>query len=109
MAKTMVKLDRALANSNWMVQYPKANVTNLPRTYSDHSPLVLNLEGMNSNYIPNLANKPFRFLASQMDHCDFNKFVYDTWDNIADLHVNLNNFTIRVKQWNKHTFGNIFL
>lgn len=48
LANSMVKLDRTLAKSNWTINYPEVSVTNLPRTYSDHSPMILNLEGMNS-------------------------------------------------------------
>ncbi|KAL7175265.1 hypothetical protein ACSBR2_028969 [Camellia fascicularis] len=40
-ANTMVRLDRALCNTEWQTLFPEGYVHNLPRTYSDHSPLMV--------------------------------------------------------------------
>lgn len=63
---------------------------------------------MNSNFTHNIANRPFRFLASWMEHCDFDNFLNNTWDKSCGLHDNLKHFTIKVKAWNKIVFRNIF-
>lgn len=97
-----------LVNVDWRFRYPDASVANLPRTYSDHSPLVLNIEGMNYNFSPNVRNRPFRFLASWPDHDDFENFVNNVRVRNDNLHNNLQNLTSKVKIWNKELFGNIF-
>ncbi|XP_028072274.1 uncharacterized protein LOC114274528 [Camellia sinensis] len=44
-ANTMVRLDRALCNTEWQTLFPEGYVHNLPRTYSDHSPILLHTQG----------------------------------------------------------------
>ena len=70
-ANTLVRLDRALANEGWRIKYPEASVTNIPRTYSDHCPVIVNTDGM--TFIPSSVNsfRPFRFLVSWFEHPDF--------------------------------------
>ncbi|KAK2966357.1 hypothetical protein RJ640_021501 [Escallonia rubra] len=41
LANTQERLDRALVNSQWLVKNPSSSVTNLPRTTSDHSPILI--------------------------------------------------------------------
>ncbi|XP_028100952.1 uncharacterized protein LOC114300280 [Camellia sinensis] len=38
-------LDRAVCNTEWRLQFQKGEVRNLPRTYFDHSPLIVYTEG----------------------------------------------------------------
>ncbi|XP_028094336.1 uncharacterized protein LOC114294405 [Camellia sinensis] len=44
MSNTMERLDRALCNAEWRTVFPKGAVCNLPRTYSDHSPIMVHTE-----------------------------------------------------------------
>nr|CAD1838601.1 unnamed protein product [Ananas comosus var. bracteatus]CAD1838614.1 unnamed protein product [Ananas comosus var. bracteatus] len=37
------RLDRALANSQWILRFPFSRLVHLPRIASDHCPLLLNL------------------------------------------------------------------
>lgn len=46
LANTLVRLDHALANANWCELFPEAIVRVLPRTYSDHHPLLVLTDGM---------------------------------------------------------------
>lgn len=39
----MERLDRFLANENWLNLFPVSSVTHFPKTYSDHNPLLLKL------------------------------------------------------------------
>ncbi|XP_028106480.1 uncharacterized protein LOC114305569 [Camellia sinensis] len=41
MANTLERLDRAACNSEWRLAFTEGAVRNLPRTYSDHSPMVV--------------------------------------------------------------------
>ncbi|KAI7996804.1 hypothetical protein LOK49_LG10G02048 [Camellia lanceoleosa] len=40
-ANTMVRLDRAMCNTECRTSFPDGAVRNLPRTYSDHSPMMV--------------------------------------------------------------------
>jgi endonuclease/exonuclease/phosphatase family metal-dependent hydrolase len=39
---TLEKLDSILVSTEWELKYPMVTVTTLPRTISDHTPLLLN-------------------------------------------------------------------
>ena len=51
------RIDRCFANPSWRLLYPEASVTHLPRVFSDHCPVILELSK------PPLAsiNRPFCF------------------------------------------------
>uniref|UniRef100_A0A803LX10 Endonuclease/exonuclease/phosphatase domain-containing protein n=1 Tax=Chenopodium quinoa TaxID=63459 RepID=A0A803LX10_CHEQI len=49
------RLDKALANAKWMESYPNTHVFHLPRTYSDHCPILVD-----SNPLKGRGNYPFR-------------------------------------------------
>lgn len=63
------RLDRALANSPWMDNFPHTKVHHLPRTYSDHSPLLIALSN-------SFANGPFPFRCKEvwLYHPDFSAY-----------------------------------
>lgn len=42
------RLNRIVANVEWLNIYPEAHVTHLPRTHSDHCLLLLTLQNKNS-------------------------------------------------------------
>ncbi|CAL5347381.1 unnamed protein product [Camellia sinensis] len=44
-ANTMVRLDKTMCNSEWKTSFPEGLVRNLPRTYSDHSPMMIFTQG----------------------------------------------------------------
>ncbi|KAI7989214.1 hypothetical protein LOK49_LG13G00063 [Camellia lanceoleosa] len=45
LANTLERLDRAVCTSEWRLAFPEGVVRNLPRTYSDHSPLIVYTQG----------------------------------------------------------------
>ncbi|KAL7183941.1 hypothetical protein ACSBR2_026167 [Camellia fascicularis] len=102
----MERLDRAMSNDQWRALFPEGTMRTLPRTYSDHSPLVIYTQSMHS---PNPQNRPFRFEAAWLSHPNFSEVVNDSWLNM-DCHflAAINNFTQNVKTWNRDVFGNIF-
>ena len=107
MANTMVRLDRALVNPEWLIQFPEASVTNLQRTYSDHSPIIVQLNGNNMINM-NIKVKPFRFLASWLEHPDCDNVIDRFWNQSDSLGTNLSIYTVNIQKWNKEVFGNIF-
>lgn len=54
--RILERLDKCVANYEWLNMFPEACVQHLPRTHSDHCPLLLNLHKHKS---PN--DKIFRF------------------------------------------------
>ena len=65
------RIDRCFANPAWRILYPDALVTHLPRTFSDHCPVLLELCRVNVNQ----QNKPFRFQTMWLFHQDFPRVV----------------------------------
>ncbi|XP_028055196.1 uncharacterized protein LOC114259389 [Camellia sinensis] len=106
LANTMERLDRAMSNSEWQTMFPEATVRVLPRTYSDHSPLLVYTQGMHTL---NPLIRPFRFEAAWITYPGLLDVIKSSW---SDMNQNLIDstaeFTCRVKEWNKEVFGNIF-
>ncbi|XP_028087357.1 uncharacterized protein LOC114288068 [Camellia sinensis] len=106
LANTMERLDRALCNAKWRTMFPEATVRVLPRTYSDHSPLVVYTQGMHTL---NPRNRPFRFEAAWMSHPDLINVIKSSWHNMNNhLLDSTADFTNKVTEWNKEVFGSIF-
>lgn len=84
---------------------PESLVRNLPRTYSDYSPLLINVEGMTP---PPLHTRPFRFEYAWITHNNFINVVTNAWDNPPSLHEAIKSFTYNAIIWNKNVCGNIF-
>ncbi|KAL7190222.1 hypothetical protein ACSBR2_022498 [Camellia fascicularis] len=106
MANTMECLDRAMSNDKWRTLFPEGTVRTLPRTYSDHSPLIVLIQRMHSH---NPTSRPFRFEAAWLCHPFFSDVVKKSWSNMEhNLLEAINNFTHDVKTWNKEVFGNVY-
>lgn len=45
------RLDRYCPNKEWLFHYENVGVTHLPRTHSDHSPILLNLNKTHTKYM----------------------------------------------------------
>ncbi|WVZ83726.1 hypothetical protein U9M48_030846 [Paspalum notatum var. saurae] len=63
---TFQRLDRCLANSDWIVSFPNTAVYHLPMLYSDHCPILLNIDSKRQ-----LIKKPFRFENWWLEEEDF--------------------------------------
>ena len=98
-------INRCFANPTWRVLFPEAMVTHLPRVFSDHCPVLLEL----SRPPPTTTEKPFRFHAMWIHHSNFPDVVRKAWESDPNLHLAIRNFVDRAKQWNRSVFGNIFL
>ncbi|KAJ7949855.1 reverse transcriptase [Quillaja saponaria] len=101
------RLDRGLCNSDWRVHFKEAFSQHLPRTRSDHYPVLLNVSGI----APSTAfNKPFRFEACWLSHLQFSDMVKNFWGSSSELLPGLlDSFASNLKIWNNDVFGNIFL
>ena len=68
------KLDRVLANHNWLDLFPQCIVQFLSPGISDHS-LILITIGEKQNYGP----KPFKFFNHWTEHKDFFPWIEEAW------------------------------
>ena len=98
------RIDRCFANPLWRILYPKAVVTHLPRTFSDHHPILIEL----CRLISHSLNKPFQFQSMWLVHQDFPRIVKEAWLENNSLPLAISNFTTKVMKWNREVFGNIF-
>ena len=85
--------------------YPEAVVTHLPRTFSDHHPVLIELWKPNSNSL----ERPFRFQTMWLLHPDFHRIVIEAWSEGVSLKVATTDFTRKAKKWNYEVFGNLFV
>lgn len=98
------RLDRALYSANWRSLFPDGTVQNLPRTYSDHSPLLIHVYGNT----PHMGiNRPFRLEAAWLLDESFAAVVNNNrrGSNFSDK---IKTFSNAAMNWNKNVFGNIF-
>ncbi|XP_028078004.1 uncharacterized protein LOC114279914 [Camellia sinensis] len=56
LANTMERLDRAMCNEDWRTMFSEAIVQVLPRTYSDHSPLIVHTQGIQRAQTTNFSH-----------------------------------------------------
>lgn len=94
------RLDRCFANQNWIQTHLNVSVTHLPRIYSDHSPLLvqINISDRHNN------SKPFRLENCWYDHCEFKNIVSGCWLN-NDHKTTYSNFVYTIKNWSKVILG----
>ena len=98
-------LDRALANPDWRILFPKATLSHLTRTHSDHCPFLLTL----CFIIPHVLPRHFRIESIWLSHFDFPNIMDQAWAVLApNLSATFNTFASLVTVWNKCEFGNIF-
>ncbi|KAL7200213.1 hypothetical protein ACSBR1_032183 [Camellia fascicularis] len=105
MANTMERLDRALCNAEWRTAFPKGAARNIPRTYSDHSPIMVHTEGI-TKLSP--VNRPFHFEAAWLSHRTYKDIVKSSWNHSSFIQDNLFSVASNSLTWNKVVFGNIF-
>ena len=56
-------MDREVSNADWKLKFPEAYVVVLPRTHSDHNPILID----SADYISN-CRQNFRYQAAWLNH-----------------------------------------
>ncbi|XP_058077579.1 uncharacterized protein LOC131225973 [Magnolia sinica] len=109
-ARVWARLDRVLTNGLWNSSFPNFHVEHLPRSNSDHAPLLLVL--LNQNFV---GPKPFCFQRMWLQHESFQQVIKTAWesettlDPMVNILVKLRKVKISLKIWNKEVFGDIFM
>jgi hypothetical protein len=102
------RLDRGLANHNWVHLFPNALVNHLTATQSDHCPILISTEGSYRN-LP----KPFRFEAFWTRDQSSHSVVALAWlpevegSPAFSLSRKWKSTKSALKIWNQHHFGHI--
>ncbi|GKV21679.1 hypothetical protein SLEP1_g31635 [Rubroshorea leprosula] len=65
------RLDRAWENPEWKLLFPEATLFHLPRTSSDHCPILLDLKP----FTPRTGSRPFRMEKFWLDHPEFQALI----------------------------------
>lgn len=99
------RLDRALCDDRWRVQFPEATLRHLHHFHSDHTPILLQTSGASPSGI---GRRPFRFQAAWLDHKDFAQLVQDSWVGGNVITQKLGSLAQALQRWNKTVFGNVF-
>lgn len=100
----MERLDKFYGNNKWLELFQDSTVKHLPRTHSDHRPLILNLT---KSYSKPLAH--FKFETMWLQHPQFHHIVTHTWLDEHDYTIGLKKF-YWTSQTLEHTYTlvNIF-
>ncbi|XP_056692196.1 uncharacterized protein [Spinacia oleracea] len=97
------RLDRALVNSVWLNSFPFTKVHHLPRTYSDHAPILISLTNPNHS-----GNYPFRCKEVWLNHPNFHSYFVNNWKPpTEDFIQGRDKFLRTVHSWNYNIFGNL--
>lgn len=95
------RIDIAWCNLLWHHRFPEALVYHLPRTHSDHHPLLL-------NHLRATSPQRFRgfyFLEAWLQHGDFRRAVETHWDpGGLTLQTIMENFKQGIMRWNQQHF-----
>ncbi|XP_019450653.1 PREDICTED: uncharacterized protein LOC109352923 [Lupinus angustifolius] len=107
-AHTEKRLDRALCNDDWLSEWSSITCCTLPRSNSDHHPLLLCASGTIKVRQPN-----FKFQKMWLLHHGLRDIIKSNWDTrvvgcpMFVLASKLKNLKVVLKHWNKEVFGNL--
>lgn len=95
--KIYEKLDHALVNESWRVQFPEAYVRVLTRVdYSDYHPILISLQ--DDTYCN--PNKSFKFEWTWVLEDIYNDRVTEVWDADNGLKASLDIVRLASTKWN---------
>lgn len=98
------RIDRCHANSLWLQLFPNSFVSHLPRTHSDHYPILLNI----LHYSKPPQNF-FRLDSFWLNHPTFLDLIKSYWKNeLPNIDENITTLQKEIKNWSNHHFKNIF-
>ena len=103
------RLDKAVANNDWISLYLGTMVKHLKCGFSDHKPIIIHLEG-----IPIRKQKPWRFKQVWLKEDECRAVVESAWQEslsstspMGVVETNLETCQARLRSWSKNSFGNI--
>ncbi|XP_019150525.1 PREDICTED: uncharacterized protein LOC109147318 [Ipomoea nil] len=97
------RLDRALSNIDWKLQFPNTIIQHLPMVGSDHAPLLVNTGAVQALSRP----ASFRFNVAWATHKSFQALIKDSWRSDLDLHTNKKRVAEILSNWSRDIFGSV--
>ena len=110
-ALVWVRLDRAVATADWILKFPTARLHHLPGSSSDHKPLWLVSDDLQTRFAR--AKKPFRFEAMWLNDERCEGVVHSVWDRniggdpVSKIMSKVEECQTQLKLWDKNVFGNV--
>lgn len=90
----MKRLDRALSNPQWKVLFEDAHVCHLPRTSSDHHPILLHTPPPTMH---NFGPKPFYLETMWFNDPFFHSVIHQSWSkHPKNIEAAMDDFTVCV-------------
>jgi hypothetical protein len=74
------RLDRAMANSNWLALHPETKLVNIIASHSDHNPILLHT----AHAVRSWNNYTFRFENGWLKEEDIGEIVEDVWGRSSE-------------------------
>ncbi|KAL8504494.1 hypothetical protein ACS0TY_015889 [Phlomoides rotata] len=100
------RLDHFLLNEEWIACYPTTRLKGLPRSISNHCPLIL------EDGLIDWGPKPFRFSNAWLLHPSFKDSFISMWQNLNIggrgsfiVKEKFKSLKIGLRDWSKNTFG----
>jgi hypothetical protein len=108
--QAMSRIDRAFVSEDWISLWGQPSLWILPRSISNHCPLVLR-----HNFV-DWGPRPFRFNNHWLDHANFKNVVEDFWRSFHGegwmgfiLKEKLKGLKELLKVWSKEVYGTVDL
>ena len=102
-ANTKVRLDRAVANKEWIDKYQMSNVTHLSSHASDHLPIILQVQCYKQQR--HRRGKGFKFEESWLLWEECENVVMEAWHNVGDKQIGLATLKEKIKKMWRGTYG----
>lgn len=106
-----VRLDQALASSDWMLKFPTARLHHLSGFSFDHKPIWLCSDDVHTRFYR--TQRPFRFEAMWVKDERCEEVVHSAWDMGSDrdpmssVLMKVGHCQDQLATWNKNVFRNV--
>ncbi|KAI9112471.1 hypothetical protein K1719_016394 [Acacia pycnantha] len=97
------KLDRCLCNVSWLEKFEGAEARILPRVFSDHHPIFINL----MEDVQSIRGRNFKFQLMWQMHEGFNELIQQSWRGDDEIHKKIVTLQQDLMVWNREVFGQI--
>lgn len=105
------RLDRAVATSEWREMFPRTKVRHIPTSYSDHDPILMNMDPPTQP--KKRRHKIQRFEEKWVTHMECETIIRDSWNQTQPqsspmycLFEKIKRCNMNLIAWSRVTFGN---
>nr|POE57175.1 uncharacterized protein CFP56_01831 [Quercus suber] len=105
--RTLIRLDRVVANEGWLANFPEAQVHHISMAASDHCLLALFVR---KKAPPKKVRKRFFFEAMWIRDDRCKEVIEEAWDPLrvdVDIQERIKNCQGQLRRWNHGVYGNV--